>query len=206
MVVCWLQFSSVLQSTVFYPAVQVSWPISWAPQSAPRNSWTKICWWCRAIFLRPSKWPHILSNFDEAAHTMGLNTSWSKTKIQNLGHGITPAPVQLQGHVVESRDRFTYLGSDIHSSERSTPKIHRRIGLASNIFGRLANIMEADRIESTDEDTALQCPCHLRTVIWLWDMDSPEGWWTAIRSIPHELPTTDLRNPLVPFCHERLSH
>ena len=51
-----------------------------------------------------------------------------------------------------------------------------------------------------------ECPCHLRTVIWLGDMDSPEGWWTAIRSVPHELPTTDLRNPLVPFCHARLSH
>ena len=53
---------------------------------------------------------------------------------------LTPAPVQLQGHVVESTDCFTYLGSDIHSSERSTPEILRRIGLASNIFGRLANI------------------------------------------------------------------
>jgi len=71
---------------------------------------------------------------------MGLNASWSKTKIQNLGHGVTPAPVQLQGHIVESTDRFTYLGSDIHSSERSTPDILRRIGLASNIFGRLANV------------------------------------------------------------------
>jgi len=71
----------------------------------------------------PSKWPYILSSFDEAAHTMGLNTFWSKTKIQNLGHGVTPAPVQLQGHIVESTDRFTYLGSDIHSSERSTPEI-----------------------------------------------------------------------------------
>ena len=59
---------------------------------------------------------------------------------QNLGHGVTPASLQLQGHVVESTDRFTYLGSDIHSSERSTPEIPRRIGLASNIFGRLANI------------------------------------------------------------------
>ena len=27
----------------------------------------------------------------------------------------------------------------------------------------------------------------LRTVIWLGDMDSPEGWWTAIRSVPHDL-------------------
>ena len=71
---------------------------------------------------------------------MGLNTSWSKTKIQNLGHGVTPAAVQLQGHIVQSTDRFTYLCSDIQSSERSTPEILRRIGLASNIFGRRANI------------------------------------------------------------------
>ena len=78
----------------------------------------------------PSKWPFILSSFDEAAHTMGLSTSWLKTKIQNLGHETIPAPVQLQGHVVDFTDRFTYLSSDIHSSERSTPEILRRIGLA----------------------------------------------------------------------------
>jgi len=59
----------------------------------------------------PSKWPPILSNFDEAAHTMGLSTSWLKTKIQNLDHGAIPVPVQLQGHVVDSTERFTYLGS-----------------------------------------------------------------------------------------------
>ena len=47
---------------------------------------------------------------------------------------------ELQGHVVESTDRFTYLGSDIHSSERSTPEILGRIGLAPNISGRLANV------------------------------------------------------------------
>ena len=50
-----------------------------------------------------------------------------KTKLQNLGHGVTPAPVQLQGHIVESTNRFTYLGDDIHSSERSTPDILRRV-------------------------------------------------------------------------------
>ena len=111
----------------------------------------------------PSKWPHILSSFDEAAHTMGLNASWLETKIQNLSHGVTPAPVQLQGHVVESTDRFTYLGSDIHSSQRSTPQILRRISLASNIFRQTGQRLEADRTEFTDKDTALQCPCHLRT-------------------------------------------
>jgi len=64
----------------------------------------------------PSEWLPILSSFDEAAHTMGLSTSWLKTKIQNLGHREIPDPVQLQGHVVDSTDRFTYLGSDMHSS------------------------------------------------------------------------------------------
>ena len=126
--------------TCLYRHVQVSW----APQSLSVSSskFTDQDYADDAVLFSdcPSKWPYILSSFDEAAHTMGLNTSWSKTKIQNLGHGVTPAPVQLQGHVVESTDRFTYLGSDIHSSERFTPEIFRRIGLASNIFGRLANI------------------------------------------------------------------
>ena len=54
------------------------------------------CYLCTCAYCL-SKWPYILSDFDEAAHTMGLNTSWSKTKTQNLGHGVTPVPVQLQG-------------------------------------------------------------------------------------------------------------
>ena len=149
----------------------------------------------------PSKWPHILSSFDEAARTMGLNTSWSKTKIQNLGHGVTPALLQLQGHIIESTDRFTYLGSDIHSSDRSTPEILRRISLASNIFGRLAKVWKRTGL-SLQTKIRLYNARHLCTVIWLGDMDSLE----AIRSIPHELPMTDLKNLLVPFCHERLSH
>ena len=72
---------------------------------------------------------------------LGARNACTKNQDPELRpYGVTPAPVQLQGHVVESTDRFTYLGSDIHSSERSTPEILRRIGLASNIFGRLANI------------------------------------------------------------------
>ena len=76
--------------------------------------------------------------------------------LQNLGHGVTPAPVQLQGHIVESADRFTYFGSDIHSSEGSTPEVLRRIGLASNIFGRLANVWKRTAgLSLQTEDTAL---------------------------------------------------
>ena len=42
-------------------------------------------------------------------------------------------------------------------------------------FQQTRQRLGADRIEFTDEDTALQCPWHLRSVIWLWDMDSPEA-------------------------------
>jgi len=156
-VVCWLQLFSVLQSTGFYPAVQVSW----APQSAPRNSRTKImlmmpCYSLTTLLSGRTSYQASMKlqccTYDGAEYWTELllenssheakerNTSWSKTKIQNLGHGVTPTLVQLQGHVVESTDRFTYLGSDIHSSKRSTPEILRRINLVSNIFGRLANV------------------------------------------------------------------
>ena len=122
----------------------------------------------------PSKWPYILSGFDEAADTMGLNTSWSKTKIQNLSHGVTPAPVQLQlqGHVVESTGRFTYLGSDIHSSERSTPEILRRIGLASNIFGRLCRTW----VQQIEDDTGLNAND-------AWRIAHDRKSWRALRPV-----------------------
>ena len=75
-----------------------------------------------------------------------------RSKIQSLGHGVTPATVQLQGHVVESTDRFTYLGSDIHSSERSTPEILRS---SFKYFQQTGQRLKADRIEFTDEDIRL---------------------------------------------------
>ena len=45
----------------------------------------------------PSKWPEILTTFDAAAETMGLHTSWQKTKIQNIGHGTPPSSAYNAG-------------------------------------------------------------------------------------------------------------
>ena len=77
----------------------------------------------------PARWPEILTGFDEAAQTMGLHTSWTKTKLQNVGCGFAPPAAHIQGHVVEVTERFTYLGSDIDSSGRSSQEVIRRIGL-----------------------------------------------------------------------------
>ena len=89
-----------------------------------------------------AKWPEILTTFDAAAETMGLHTSWQKTKIQNIGHGTPPSSIYMQasGQTVKAVDQFLYLGSTINSDGRSTQEIHRRIGIASGIMGRLSNV------------------------------------------------------------------
>jgi len=63
-----------------------------------------------------AKWPSALMAFDSAAATMGLHTSWIKTKIQNLGSGPPASSVDVANERVESGTRFTYLGSDMDSS------------------------------------------------------------------------------------------
>ena len=68
-----------------------------------------------------SKWPDILSHFDTTAQTLGLHTSWQKTKVENVGYGPAPSPVNVQGQPVKVTDQFTYLGSAISSSGRTAP-------------------------------------------------------------------------------------
>ena len=121
----------------------------------------RLCWWYRVLFSDcPSKWPYTLSSFDKAAHTMGLNTSWSKTNIQNLGHEVTPAPVHLQGHIVKSTDRFTYLWQLYPLVWGFHPRDTQAHRSSFKYIRQTGQRLEADRIEFTDEDTALQCPCH----------------------------------------------
>lgn len=84
--------------------------------------------------------------FDSAAATMGLHTSWSKTRVQNLGSGPPAPPVDVANERIESVNRFTYLGSDLDSSGYCTPEILRRIGIASSVVGRLDNVWKQSRL------------------------------------------------------------
>jgi len=51
----------------------------------------------------PSNWTQILTRFDADAQTMGLHTSWSKTRLQNAGYGTTPHAVV---HLRTDRRRY----------------------------------------------------------------------------------------------------
>jgi len=136
--------SGVRQGCVLAPAlfcVAVDWIISRCANtmgiSVGSSTFTDLDYADDAVLFTDcqSKWPDILSHFDTAAQTLGLHTSWQKTKVQNVGYGPAPSPVNVQGQPVEVTDQFTYLGSAISSSGRSAPEIHRRIGLASSIMG-----------------------------------------------------------------------
>jgi len=77
---------------------------------------------------------------------MDLHTSWAKTKLQNIGSGPQPSPVDIHGNTVESTDCFSYLGSPLHSSGRSTIEIIKRFGIASSVMGRLFNVWRQSKL------------------------------------------------------------
>ena len=58
----------------------------------------------------PAEWEEVLLSYETAANTMGLHCNWQKTKVQNIGAGSAPPPVQIKNQLVESVTKFTYLG------------------------------------------------------------------------------------------------
>ena len=94
----------------------------------------------------PGQWQTELKRFDDAATTMGLHTSWEKTKLQNIGHGPAPQSVSVDGHPVAATDTFVYLGSTVDSSGYSRTDILRRIGLASSVMGQLDRVWRQNRL------------------------------------------------------------
>ena len=94
----------------------------------------------------PAEWEEVLLSYETAASTMGLHCNWQKTKVQNVGAGPAPPPVQMENQLVESVTKFTYLGSDVVSCSSSTPEVHRRIGLANSILGQLNGVWRNRRL------------------------------------------------------------
>ena len=49
-----------------------------------------------------AKWDEVLLSYETAASTIGLHFNWQKTKVQNVGAGPAPPPVQMENQLVES--------------------------------------------------------------------------------------------------------
>jgi len=101
----------------------------------------------------PAEWQEVLLSYETAANTMGLHCNWQKTKVQNVGAGPAPPPVQMENQLVESVTKFTDLGSDVMSSSLSTPEVHRHIGLANSIVGQLDGVWRNRRRSLNTKDS-----------------------------------------------------
>ena len=71
-----------------------------------------------------------LKSFSDSASHLGLNISWPKTILQNIGSGPKPPDISVVGNTFESVDRFVYLGSLQSSGGQCRPDLTCRIDLA----------------------------------------------------------------------------
>ena len=76
--------------------------------------------------------------FSNEAKPLGLEVSWTKTKVQDFGDLLEPVhSVRACGEDIEVTESFTYLGSVVHNSGLSDQEVSRRIGLAAGVMNSL---------------------------------------------------------------------
>ncbi|CAH1259012.1 PKD1L3 [Branchiostoma lanceolatum] len=81
-----------------------------------------------------------LNSLDDAYTRAGLIINCGKTEAMEQSQpGTEPATFSIKGTALKNVPTFTYLGSVLNSTCDITDEVHRRIGLASTSFGRLAN-------------------------------------------------------------------
>ena len=80
-----------------------------------------------------------LDALHEEAKPLGLQVSWTKTKVQVFGGLLdeTVRSVHACGEDIEILDSFTYLGSVVHNNGGSRQEVLRRIGLAHGVMDSL---------------------------------------------------------------------
>ena len=87
-----------------------------------------------------------LTAMDEEASKFGLQVSWTKTKLQNLGSRSMSLPIIVDGNTVDSVKEFTYLGSIESSFSNSGPEYIRRIRLVASAMKRLDCIWSQSKL------------------------------------------------------------
>ena len=100
-----------------------------------------------ALFAKvPTDWPRILHAFKNSASNLGMQPSWAKTKVQNLGYGPSANPVRVGSEEVDAVSSFRYLGCEFDVSGYCSTEIRRRLGMAGSIMGQLASVWRQRRL------------------------------------------------------------
>ncbi|CAH1258397.1 WDR6 [Branchiostoma lanceolatum] len=99
-----------------------------------------------------------------------------KTILEQSQPGTEPATFSIKGTALKKVPTFTYLGSVLNSTCGITDKVHRRIGLASTSFGRLANRVFLNKDLTTKTKVAVYSAICLSILLYASET------WTLYRS------------------------
>lgn len=88
---------------------------------------------------------------------IGMQISWTKTKIWNIGIGTPCNNFLLRGNIVKEVSKFICLGSEMTSSGNSRPKVLRCISLAAIVM-----------TDFTDSDETGMYPLSIHTKVRLY--------------------------------------
>ena len=129
--------AGVRQSCVLAPdsfATGMDWLLEWSVESCSfgvafgQSSFTDLDFADDVSFLAEllELLVPMLETIASEAASLGFEVNWQKTKVQALGcREDMPLTIKVQGQDVTVVEEFVYLGSLIHSSNRSTCDISR---------------------------------------------------------------------------------
>lgn len=78
-----------------------------------------------------------LASYHEEAAKVGLQVSWTKTKVMHTSEGPDPPPLQFRNDIVEFVNAFVHLGSTVTNNRDQKPEINCRWGLAASALQSL---------------------------------------------------------------------
>src|ERR1700733_8422970 len=89
---------------------------------------------------------HSLKILNEEAKKYGLAINIGKTKMMIFGGNKTEPTIEVDGHIIENVERFTYLGSNFECNLDDKAEIKTRLAKAYTILGTLDNIWRSSTI------------------------------------------------------------
>ena len=130
-----------------------------------------------------------LDIMNEETHTLGLQISWKKTKLQAMSDLSQPPPYPtvIDGETVELVEKFNYLGSIITTECTSEAEINRRTGIA---YGAMSDLDTVWRDRHITRRTKLRLYNALVLPILLYASET----WTLTDKLARKLDAFDTKS------------
>ena len=96
----------------------------------------------------PTGLESLIKSVKEHSEQKGLNLNIKKTKIMDTDKCKEEAIIKINGEEIERVGSFEYLGAKIEANGKTTPKIRRRLAMATSKLKKMTNIWKGQCIET----------------------------------------------------------